>query len=90
MSKQSPPAPTARAVGPCPTVIKTVGHPGTGSLPSRKEELTDILNTSRDWVNKWSVKRESSLGKLQAHTKLSSNSLKIIQKYQSIKSYSAI
>ena len=34
MSKQPTPAPTASAVGPCPTVIKTVGRPGTGSLPS--------------------------------------------------------
>ena len=34
MSKQPPPAPTAGAVGPCPTVIGIVGRPGTGSLPS--------------------------------------------------------
>ena len=34
MSKQPPPAPTASAVGPCPTVIKIVGRPGTGSSPS--------------------------------------------------------
>ena len=34
MSKQPPPAPTASAVGPCPTVIQTLGRPGTGSLPS--------------------------------------------------------
>ena len=34
MSKQPPPAPTASAVGPCPTVTQTVGRPGTGSLPS--------------------------------------------------------
>ena len=34
MSKQPPHAPTASAVGPCPTVIKIVGRPGTGSLPS--------------------------------------------------------
>ena len=34
MFKQSPPAPTASAVGPCPTVIQIVGRPGTGSLPS--------------------------------------------------------
>ena len=34
MSKQPPPAPTASAVGPCPTVIQTVGRPGTGTLPS--------------------------------------------------------
>ena len=34
MSKPPPPAPTASAIGPCPTVIKNVGRPGTGSLPS--------------------------------------------------------
>ena len=34
MPKQPPPAPTASAVGPCPTVIQIVGRPGTGSLPS--------------------------------------------------------
>ena len=34
MSKQPQPAPTASAVGPCPTVIQIVGRPGTGSLPS--------------------------------------------------------
>ena len=32
MSKQPPPAPTASAVGPCPTVIQIVGRPGTGWL----------------------------------------------------------
>ena len=30
----TPPAPTASAIGPCPTVIQIVGRPGTGSLPS--------------------------------------------------------
>ena len=34
MSKQAQPAPTASAIGPCPTVIKIVGRPGTGGLPS--------------------------------------------------------
>ena len=34
MSKQPPPAPTASAVDPCPTVILIVGRPGTRSLPS--------------------------------------------------------
>ena len=34
MSKQPPPAPTASAIGPCPTIIQIVGRPGTGSLPS--------------------------------------------------------
>ena len=34
MSKPPLPAPTASAIGPCPTVIKIVGRPGTGSLPS--------------------------------------------------------
>ena len=34
MFKQPPPAPTVSAVGPCPTLIKIVGRPSTGSLPS--------------------------------------------------------
>ena len=34
MYKQPPPAPTASAIGPCPTIIQIVGRPGTGSLPS--------------------------------------------------------
>ena len=34
MSKPPPLAPTASAIGPCPTVIKFVGRPGTGRLPS--------------------------------------------------------
>ena len=50
MSKQPPPAPTASAVGPCPTVIQIVGRPGTGSLPSTiappdhplKRQMTEI------------------------------------------------
>ena len=33
MSKQPLPAPTASAIGPCPTVIQTEGRPGTGSKP---------------------------------------------------------
>ena len=33
MSKQPPPAPSASAIGPCPTTIQIVGRPGTGSLP---------------------------------------------------------
>ena len=33
VSKPPPPAPTASAIGPCPTVIKFVGRPGTGRLP---------------------------------------------------------
>ena len=33
MSKQPPPAPTASAIGPSPTIIQIVGRPGTGSLP---------------------------------------------------------
>ena len=33
-SKESkPPAPTASAIGPCPTVTQIVGRPGIGSLP---------------------------------------------------------
>ena len=33
MSKQPPPAPTASAIGPCPTITQIVERPGTGSLP---------------------------------------------------------
>ena len=42
MAKQPPPAPTASAVGPCPTVIQIVGRPGTGSLP----KLSEVTCTS--------------------------------------------
>ena len=45
MSKQPPPAPTASAVGPCPTVIKIVGRPGTESLPRIKNWI--IVNSSK-------------------------------------------
>ena len=38
MSKQSPPAPAVSAIGPCPTIIQTVGRPGTGSLPSTNRQ----------------------------------------------------
>ena len=31
ISKQPPPAPTASAIGPCPTISQIVGRPGTGS-----------------------------------------------------------
>ena len=34
MSKQPLPAPTASAVGPCPTEIQIVGRSGIKSLPS--------------------------------------------------------
>ena len=34
MTKPPPPASTASAIGPCPTIIQIVGRPGTGSLPS--------------------------------------------------------
>ena len=34
VSKQPPPAPTASAVGPCPTIIQIVGRPGTERIPS--------------------------------------------------------
>ena len=42
--KISKPAPTASAIGPCPTVIKIVGRPGTGSLPSTKKPINNELN----------------------------------------------
>ena len=33
MYKEPPPEPTASAIGPCPTLIQTVGRPGSGGLP---------------------------------------------------------
>ena len=47
MSKQTPPAPTASAIGPCPTIIIIVGRPGTGSLPaSHHPTIPDTLGNS--------------------------------------------
>ena len=43
----TPPAPTASAIGPCPTVIKIVGRPGTGSLPSTTAPPDHPLNGKR-------------------------------------------
>ena len=51
MSKQPPPAPTASAVGPCPTVIQNVGRPGTGSLPSTIAPPDHPLLVWRSLVN---------------------------------------
>ena len=56
MSKQPPPAPTARAVGPSPTIIQIVGRPGTGSLlstiaplhhPKKINEAWEVENAKR-------------------------------------------
>ena len=40
----TPPTPTASAIGPCPTVTKIVGRPGTGSLPSTIAPPDSILS----------------------------------------------
>ena len=51
-TNQPPPsAPTASAIGPCPTVIKIVGRPGTGSLPSTiaPHDHPLISQTIRGW-----------------------------------------
>ena len=67
MSKPTPPAPTASATGPCPTVIKIVGRPGTGSLPStiKRYARKSIYHGCMVWIEK-SVTRDhcsASLGK---------------------------
>ena len=61
MSKPSPPAPIASAIGPCPTVIKIVGRPGTGSLPSTiappdhpQELILDYCSFSHDAIHMFS------------------------------------
>ena len=40
MSNQPPPAPTASTIGPWPTIIQTVGRPGTGSYPGPSHHPT--------------------------------------------------
>ena len=50
MSEQPPPAPTASAVGPCPTVIQIVGRPGTGSLPRTIAPRKLILCSKNAWL----------------------------------------
>ena len=56
MSKQPPPAPTASATGPCPTIIQIVGRPDTGSLP-RTIAPPDHPLSAVDWVSSmaWSA-----------------------------------
>ena len=53
MSKQPPPAPTASAVGPSPTVIKIVGRPGTGSIPSTFAPPDHPTDSRRAAVSCW-------------------------------------
>ena len=57
MSKQPPPAPTASAVGPCPTIIQIIGRPGTGSLPSTIAPL--------DHPRVWEKQTENKLHELK-------------------------
>ena len=67
MSIQPPPASTASALGPCPTITQIVGRPGTGSLPStiappdHPPQLLENSLPSNDWKtlcqlrNKWNI-----------------------------------
>ena len=70
MSKPPPPVPTASAIGPCPTVIKIVGRPGTGSLsstiappdhPHREIKGSEDRKTQEDmdrlgcWARRWGM-----------------------------------
>ena len=52
ISKQPPPAPTASAIGPCPTGIQIVGRPGTGSLLSTfaPPDHLPILKREQGWT----------------------------------------
>ena len=45
MSKQPPPAPTASAVGPCPTVIQSVGRPALEDYPGPSHHPTTPIFT---------------------------------------------
>ena len=51
MSKQPPPAPTASAVGPCPTIIQIVGRPGTGRLPRAIAQPDHPRSTERNGLS---------------------------------------
>ena len=44
MSKRPPPAPTVSAVGPYPTVIQTVGRPGTTGSGKQENSLPHELS----------------------------------------------
>ena len=44
--QNTPSAPTASAIGPCPTVIKIVGRPSTGRLPSTLYIITYKISNS--------------------------------------------
>ena len=50
MSKPPPPAPTASAIGPCRTVIKIVGRPGTPRIKALRKQGTEDggINTQYD------------------------------------------
>ena len=45
MSKQPPLAPTASAIGPCPTTIQDVGRPGTGTFRNQFELSVALINS---------------------------------------------
>ena len=55
MSKQPPPAPTASAVGPCPTVIQIVGRPGTGNSPSTITPPDHPREREVGWLVVWGL-----------------------------------
>ena len=53
MSIPPPPAPTASAIGPCPTENKVVGRPGTASLPSTIAPPDHSPDARRAVVSYW-------------------------------------
>ena len=52
MSKQPQPAPTASAIGSCPTMIQIVGRPGTESLPRTiaSPDHPDFIESYKDFA----------------------------------------
>ena len=64
MSKQPPPAPTASAIGPCPTIIQIVGRPGTGSLPSTIAPPDHPSEENKGGLDRYSTQGDLNLPQL--------------------------
>ena len=73
MSEQPQPAPTASAIGPCPTEIQIVGRPGTRSLPSTIAPLDHPLGPaffSLTMMSSHTIHRHTEIYRIHRHTEI--------------------